>query len=104
MGFEPMRPEPTDLANQRNKPLCEFSMPVLASGDPYLGACQDPVREAGLEPARPFGHQLLKLARLPFHHSRRATGFFIPPSIPGTCAGKSDRRESNPRLDLGKVE
>ncbi len=29
------------------------------------------VREGGLEPPRPFGHQHLKLARLPFRHSRK---------------------------------
>ena len=32
--------------------------------------CVDLVREAGLEPARPCGHQDLNLAWLPFHHSR----------------------------------
>ena len=29
------------------------------------------VREGGLEPPRPCGHQHLKLARLPFRHSRK---------------------------------
>ena len=29
------------------------------------------MREGGLEPPRPFGHQHLKLARLPFRHSRK---------------------------------
>src|SRR4029077_8593123 len=29
------------------------------------------VREGGLEPPRPFGHQHLKLTRLPFRHSRK---------------------------------
>lgn len=28
------------------------------------------VREEGLEPPRPFGHQFLKLTRLPLRHSR----------------------------------
>lgn len=36
------------------------------------------VREAGLEPARPFGHCLLKAARLPFHHSRKGHRVFNP--------------------------
>ena len=38
------------------------------------------VREAGLEPARPIGHQNLNLARLPFRHSRAAC------SLPGLPA------------------
>ncbi len=28
----------------------------------------EPVPRAGLEPARPYGHQLLKLTWLPLHH------------------------------------
>lgn len=32
------------------------------------------VRVTGLEPARPFDHQPLKLARLPFRHTRVGDG------------------------------
>ncbi len=37
--------------------------------DPKIGGL-NVVREAGFEPARPFGHWHLKPARLPFRHSR----------------------------------
>ncbi len=35
------------------------------------------MRERGLEPLRPFGHQTLNLACLPFHHSRKSMGFVV---------------------------
>lgn len=33
----------------------------------------------GFEPTRPEGHQVLSLARLPFHHTGLVQGYAIPP-------------------------
>lgn len=87
MGFEPMRPQPTDLANQRNKPLCEFSI------DRECSAVELPLRyhdlrgpefNRSLNPwcarrdlnPHDLSRHLLKVLRLPFHHSRKSSQGF----------------------------
>lgn len=39
----------------------------------------DSVPAVGFEPTRPEGHQVLSLARLPFHHTGVVQGYAIPP-------------------------
>ena len=55
------------------------------------------VSEGGLEPPRPFGHQLLKLARLPIPPLRRGSG---SPRIGGQSTGQvaAPRQTPPPRL------
>lgn len=52
-----------DASAHRRHPPAGAKKPLLSRG--FF------VREGGLEPPRPYGHQHLKLARLPFRHSRK---------------------------------
>ena len=57
------------------------------------------VREGGLEPPRPFGHQHLKLARLPFRHSRK----WIP-NVSAPCnAWHAPTRPMSERTRYGRL-
>ena len=51
------------------------------------------VSEGGLEPPRPFGHQLLKLARLPIPPLRRGSG---SPRIGGQSTGQAAAPRQTP--------
>ena len=56
------------------------------------------VRKGGLEPPRPRGHQLLRLACLPFHHSRRARVYRCLGGAP-----EPTRAAPDPTASLGRA-
>src|SRR5690348_17458623 len=53
-------------ADQRGQP--EYR-PRCGGGSMRTSTCFPMVSARGFEPPRPFGHQLLRLARLPFRHA-----------------------------------
>src|SRR5690348_9678754 len=66
------------LAEQLSHPRSTWAEPPAALMRPdvptvlraaWLSTCLQLVSARGFEPPRPFGHQLLRLARLPFRHA-----------------------------------
>ena len=65
------RPGDRDVVFLRPTSLADPTQPGPAERqNPRRSGGSAAVREGGLEPPRPCGHQHLKLARLPFRHSR----------------------------------
>src|SRR2546421_9425547 len=55
---------PSQLFQLADRTSCILATNLERSNRPL-----DPVSARGFEPPRPFGHQLLRLARLPFRHA-----------------------------------
>ena len=62
------------------------------------------MRKGGLEPPRPFGHQLLRLARLPLRHFRADPGIVGYAGTAKWLRFEHVKRLAQGALDLGFAE